>query len=84
MKSLSRGMILFSAFVLASPTLMFGRGESAKMYRYIQSAVPKSVGHTRDMGARAGGKIYPMTATPDRAKSGSDRRLSPPFSAFGK
>jgi hypothetical protein len=81
MKSLSRGTILFSAFVLASPTLMFGRGEPGKTYRYIKTAVPKSVGHTRDMGARAGGKIYPTTATPDR---GSDRRLSPPFSAFGK
>jgi hypothetical protein len=72
MHSFFRGTILFSAFVLASPTLMFGRGESARVFRYSQTSLKGPHGRNVSMGARSGG--YVMTATHGTGKSGVGRR----------
>lgn len=73
MRSLSSGAMLFSAFVLASPTLMFGRGESARTFSYNQNIVQKCAGPNRDAGARAGGRIYQVSAVRDTGRYGHVR-----------
>jgi hypothetical protein len=82
MRSLSIGTILFSAFILASPTLMFGRGEGARVFRYNQRSFNGTLGRNQSMGARSGG--YVMTASQGTAKSSVGLRSNLADSAFRK
>ena len=82
LSSLSRGTILVSAFVLASPTLMFGRGESTSVFRYSQTSFKEPLCRNQSMGARSGG--YVMTAKQGKAKSSVGQRPNPGDSAFRK
>ena len=50
MKSFSIATILFSAFVIASPALMFGRGESHKALKHSHTSFKKHAGHKQSMG----------------------------------
>ena len=46
---------LVSAFVLASPTQMFGRGDCPKLFNYNQ--LQKPAGRHHSLGARSGGYV---------------------------
>jgi hypothetical protein len=67
MKSLSVETILVSAFLLASPIPIFGRGEAASMLRYSQALYKGTHCRNHSIGARSGG--YVMTVTPGGAES---------------
>jgi hypothetical protein len=82
MQPLSRARILVSAFALASPMLMFGRGESARSFRYSQASFKEPPCRNQSIGVRSGG--YVMTASWGGAKPSVGQRPNPGNSAFRK
>ena len=81
MRCLSIGTILFAAFMLASPTLMFGRGD-VRVFTYRQTSFKGPLGRNQSMGARSGGYVMPRTQ--GRAKSSVGLRSNPGDPAFRK
>jgi hypothetical protein len=82
MRPLSIGAILFSAFMLVSPTLMFGRGEGVRAFKYSRTPFQGLLARNRSMGARSGG--YVMSPMQGRVQSSVGLRSNPGDSAFRK
>jgi hypothetical protein len=75
MKSQFVRTILLSAFVLAIPNPTFARGEGVPVYNLSKLAKSQTpTGKSRDLGVRAGGKMY--VAQAPRSSSYSPTQVS--------
>jgi hypothetical protein len=72
---------LLVAVALATPTLTFARGESARIRKSNPVEWQKSINKNRDMGATSGGRVHIETGP---SGSGLGRTRAHNSSAFGK